>query len=61
MDAKWGSDVPISMPDPPPGGKPRVIFGGFAFGPTGICHDITEARREELATPFFVPPDLEEG
>jgi hypothetical protein len=50
----WGSDVPISMPEPPR--RPIMVnFGGFGMTTGGIAHNITEADIEEMFTPFFGP------
>lgn len=51
---EWGCDVPVSAPDVP-ARKVEVRFGGFAFTTQGINHDITEADREDLLTPYFAP------
>ena len=55
----WGSDVPISLPTAPTADLPMIVdLGGSGFGFTagGICHNITSADLEELATPTFAPP-----
>jgi hypothetical protein len=50
----WGSDVPISMPEPPT--RPIMVdFGGFGMTTGGITHKITDSDIEELFTPFFAP------
>lgn len=53
---RWGSDVPISMPEPPPTDVPRSVkFGGFAFGPNGLVPDLTQSDLDNLLQPFFAP------
>lgn len=53
----WGADCPISLPTVPP--LPMLVdLGGSGFGFTagGICHNVTSAQLEEMATPTFAPP-----
>ena len=55
----WGSDTPISLPSAPTASLPMLVdLGGSGFGFTagGICHNITAAQLEEMATPPFAPP-----
>lgn len=52
----WGADTPISLPEPLDPDRPALVaFGGFAFTAGGIAHDLTEAERDQLATPYFAP------
>jgi len=55
----WGSDTPISLPSAPTSKLPMLVdFDGSGFGFTagGICHNVTTAALEEMATPTFAPP-----
>lgn len=54
-DQPWACDAPISMPTPPK--RPIMVSfdGGFGFTTGGIAHDMSQAQKEELATPFFAP------
>lgn len=52
----WGTDTPISMPEPL--GKNQTVyvdFGGFAFTEGGIAHNLTQAGLEVYTTPSFLP------
>lgn len=52
----WGTDTPISMPEPlPPGRVAHVDMGGFCFTIRGIAHNLTEADREVYTVPTFMP------
>jgi hypothetical protein len=51
----WFSDVPISLPDPPPN-DPQIDLGGFWFTNSGICHNITAATVEDLSKPSQSQP-----
>ena len=50
----WFSDVPVSLPDPPPV-DPEVNLGGFWFSAGGICHPITQSVHQDLSMPFQDP------
>lgn len=53
---KWGSDVPVSAPHPPPADVPvHVDFGGFGFSTNGMVHNITQPDLEDMLTPFYSP------
>ena len=57
MSAKipsWGSDVPISMPQPPPNAV-EVPMHGFGMSRFGLVHDLTEVEFEALRVPSFAP------
>lgn len=55
----WASDVAISQPSGPPSDRPVLVdFGGLGFTTGGIAHNITEAEREALFTPFFAPQGM---
>lgn len=56
----YGSDVPVSMPQPPPSAVASVPMYGFVFTENGLGVDITETDRETLAIPTFAPdqPDI---
>lgn len=57
----WGTDTPISMPEPlSPTTTIHVDMGGFGFTEGGIAHNFSEADMEALTTPTFLPaPSLE--
>lgn len=57
----WGTDTPISMPEPLSKNQTvHVDFGGFAFTEGGIAHNITTAGLEIYTTPSFLPtPSVE--
>lgn len=54
---EWGSDVPVSMPEPltEPGMVPMF---GFVFTRNGLFHDLSEAEHEQLSLPTFAPIDF---
>ena len=57
-DAPWGSDVPISMPVPPPSylrSGPTVAMSGFVFTVNGLHHDLTEEQRDRVFRSQFEP------
>ncbi len=58
----WGADTAISMPQPD-GRDPgqRVEFGGLAFTPLGIVHDLTDVDLEELLASGYGPPGGVDG
>lgn len=52
----WASDVPISLPSPPPEGDDiQVPMYGFVFTNNGLFHDISDAGVEGLQAPLFSP------
>lgn len=57
----WGTDTPISMPEPVSSSQPILVdMGGFGFTQSGIAHNITRAGLEVYTTPSFLPsPALE--
>jgi hypothetical protein len=52
--APWGSDVPISLPEPSPVKNVRVDMGGFGFTENGIAHQFDDATLENYL-PNFAP------
>lgn len=55
----WGTDTTVSLPSVPSEDYPMLVdLGGSGFGFTagGICHNVTQADIEELATPPMAPP-----
>jgi hypothetical protein len=50
----WGSDVPVSMPEPLIGGGMVPMFG-FTFTRNGLFPDISEADHERLSLPTYAP------
>lgn len=51
----WGSDVPVSMPEPLGDQEGLVPMFGFNFTINGLFHDLTDADHEALSTPTFAP------
>jgi hypothetical protein len=51
----WGSDVPVSMPEPLSGQAGLVPMFGFVFTVNGLFHDLTEADHEQLSIPTYAP------
>ena len=51
----WGSDVPISMPQPT---KDQILIdmGAHGFTVNGLQHNISQADLEEYTQPTFSPP-----
>ena len=58
----WGTDGPISMPVPPAADVGDLVsFGGFAFCPAGLVHELTEVDREEIYADAYAPPGGVDG
>lgn len=58
MSDMWGSDVPISMPQPLAPhlrNLPMVPMGGFTFTVHGLAHDITQADLDQFYRSRFEP------
>ena len=53
--AKWGSDCPISLPEPMMGDPIKVSLGGLAFTPNGLVFDLTDDDRDALFFPPYAP------
>lgn len=52
----WAADTSPSLPEPVDGRVNRIVLEeGFAFSPTGIVHDMTEADWEAHVVPSFSP------
>lgn len=52
----WGTDSPISMPEPlDPKIPVQVDMGGFGFTTNGITHNFSESDLEVYTTPTFLP------
>lgn len=55
---QWGSDVPVSMPQPLPEGYDSIVpMGGFTMTQFGLFPDMTAADHERLTHPKFAPHD----
>jgi hypothetical protein len=52
--AYWGSDVPISMPEPPTGDI-IIDMGATGFTLDGFAHNISPADLEDYMMPTFSP------
>lgn len=50
----WGSDVPISEPQPARE-EIKVDFKGFAFTTGGVVFSITPSEVEEIFSPAYLP------
>jgi hypothetical protein len=58
----WGTDTPISMPEPLTTVQQIYVdMGGFGFTAGGIAHNFREADLEVYATPTFLPIPSVEG
>jgi hypothetical protein len=58
MADQWGSDVPVSMPQPlPPGVVGIVPMGGFTMTENGLFPDLSAADHEMLSRPSYTPFD----
>ena len=38
-----------------------VSFDGFGFSTAGLCHNLTQEERDEIAIPYFAPQPLPES
>lgn len=59
MADQWGSDAPVSMPEPLPrdlSGN-TVAMDGFVMTENGLFHDLSAADHETLSRPTFAPYD----
>lgn len=54
MSADWGSDVPVSMPEPLDRDGVVPMFG-FVFTVDGLRHDISAEAHERLSRPPLAP------
>lgn len=58
MTNRWGSDVPVSMPQPVPDGVASLVpMGGFTMTVNGLFHDLNRAEYEALSRPTYAPRD----
>jgi hypothetical protein len=58
MVNQWGSDVPVSMPQPlPPDVEGIVPMGGFVMTELGLFPDLSRADHERLSRPSHAPYD----
>ncbi|WP_428957953.1 hypothetical protein [Streptomyces sp. cg35] len=58
MADQWGSDVPVSMPQPLPSGVEGIVpMGGFVMTKHGLFPDLSAADHERLSRPSFAPFD----
>lgn len=58
----WGSDGPISMPEPLD--RDQLVYvdmGGLCMTLHGIAHRFTQADWEAYVYPRFAPPDVPGG
>ena len=54
MISDWGSDVPVSMPEPLDGAGLVPMFG-FVFTIDGLRHDLSEVDHERVSRPTYAP------
>ena len=54
MADTWGSDGPVSVPEPAAFAV-GVSFGGFCFGAGGMQHELSRTDLEEVFAPTFEP------
>ncbi|MFF7198186.1 hypothetical protein ACFZAM_31320 [Streptomyces sp. NPDC008079] len=54
---QWGSDVPVSMPQPLPSDLTghTVAMGGFVMTERGLFHDLSSADHDRMSRPQFAP------
>ncbi|MCX4799550.1 hypothetical protein OG497_37475 [Streptomyces sp. NBC_01242] len=58
MADQWGSDVPVSMPQPlPPDVIGVVPMSGFVMTESGLFPDLSAADHERLSRPTYAPYD----
>ncbi|MFD7835592.1 hypothetical protein [Streptomyces sp. NPDC059761] len=58
MANQWGSDVPVSMPQPlPPGVVGIIPMGGFVMTLDGLFPDLSAGDHERLSRPTYAPYD----
>jgi hypothetical protein len=54
----WGSDVPVSLPQPLAEDNPGIIpMDGFCFTANGLAYDLSQADFARISTPTFAPED----
>lgn len=51
----WGSDVPVSLPEPVSSSDVRVDMGSHAFTDNGLYLNVSRADLDTIATPTFAP------
>ena len=52
--AYWGTDVPISMPEPTTDDV-LIDMGAYGFSENGLVHNLTPADLEDYMMPTFAP------
>jgi hypothetical protein len=57
----WGSDVPISMPEPNPVNDVVIDMGAIGFGLYGLAHNLSDADLAEYMIPTFSPEGAKNG
>jgi hypothetical protein len=50
----WGSNVPVSMPDPPEN-PPQLDMGGMGMTAYGMAHVISQSDIDDILQPYFGP------
>ncbi len=62
-ERNWGSNVPVSIPEPPKQSFSdlTVDMGGLGFSPLGIIFNMSEADREEFYTAPYGPNSVPDG
>lgn len=57
----WGSDVPISMPEPIDESEVLIDMGSHAFTPDGLRIVMSRSVREEIVSSSYTPVDGGDG
>jgi hypothetical protein len=56
MSDTWAANTEISQPQGMDPDQPVMVdMGGFGFTTGGITHNITDAERQDLFSPFYAP------
>lgn len=56
MSQMWGSDVPISMPEPLDSSRDVYVdMGALCFTLSGVAHNFREADLEAYTYPMYTP------
>lgn len=57
-EVPWGTDGPISLPNPKEDidANAADVGGGFIFTPSGMRYDLTKIDRDALYSAPYAPP-----
>lgn len=54
----WGSDVPVSLPQPLDDDNTGIVpMDGFCFTSSGLFFDLSQADFQRISMPTFAPED----